>query len=70
MAIITLILLCECQSKKKYTDQQLKEEPGIFVRVLSADPGADDHLQGQLLVKLLQETKHTKRSEREPPFSG
>ena len=41
------------------TDQQLKEEPGVFVSVLSADSSADDHLQGQLLVKLLHERKKT-----------
>lgn len=45
---------------EKSTNQQLKEEPGIFVCVLSADAGADDHLQGQLLVKLLQQRKGPK----------
>lgn len=40
------------------TNQQLEEEPGVFVCVLPADPSADNHLQGQLLVKLLQNTTH------------
>lgn len=48
------------ESSVRGTDQQLKEEPGIFVCVLSADTSADDHLQGQLLVELLQETKQTR----------
>lgn len=41
----------------EWTNQQLEEEPGIFVRILPADPSADNHLQGQLLVKLLQKTR-------------
>lgn len=44
---------------KKRTNQQLKEEPGIFISILSANPSADDHLQGQLLMKLLQERRYT-----------
>lgn len=39
-------------------DQQLKEEPSIFVCIFSADSSADDHLQRQLLVKLLQRAKY------------
>lgn len=45
---------------KKNTNQQLKEEPGIFISILSADSSADDHLQGQLLVKLLQDREGPK----------
>lgn len=48
------------------TDQQLKEEPSVFVGIFSADPGADNHLQGQLLMKLLQEKKYKCFNSREP----
>lgn len=56
------------KKKKKHTDQQLKEEPGIFVCILSADARTDDHLEGQLLMKLLQEAQYTNYSEKQPLF--
>lgn len=73
-AVLTFSFIAKCQSKNPpsvnkikttHTDQQLKEEPGIFVRVLSADPSADDHLQGQLLMKLLQERKYKNCGEKQ-----
>lgn len=36
------------------THQELEEEPGILVGILPANPSADHHLQGYLLVELLQ----------------
>lgn len=37
--------------------QQLKEEPGVLIDVLSAHAGAYDHLKSQFFVKLLKEMR-------------
>ncbi len=40
------------QSQPSY--KKFKEEPGVFVDVLSADSSADHHLKSQLLMEQLQ----------------
>lgn len=40
---------------KLWSYQQLEEEPGVFINVLSADASAHHHLKSQLFMKLLEE---------------
>ncbi len=60
---LKLHLICEISSwfaqqrvniESQPSYKKFKEEPGVFVDVLSADSSADHHLKSQLLMEQLQ----------------